>query len=308
MQPGSDATYIVSGYGLAVTMIGNRSNLAERLCGDGKLFCGKNNNLFSAPVEPGSTEHSMFIERWVLGPFQGRIHGHGPQFSRLQYAPFTSDYMTRFAREVGWPATKAARFARKVEPAATGRRLHQVITLARTAGGGWQPEDGHQSSEGYELMGMRSPARTGPKMPSVPHGGGCCVHAKADLKLGTPDVLIGCSHYHTQEYQYLQQFYAFRPDPPFEVIALSDPFCWAGKAWKKRAHLMHQNFSYPCHAIQMTMSIVQAAGDPDTIIFGVGMNDCEARIEEMSKRDILVMLFPHSQSSRRRGSRLHNNS
>ena len=308
-QPGGGAVYVVSGAGLDITMLGNRTNLAESpaFCGDGKIFCGKNNNMFSAPVEPASSEYAMHVERWVLGPFQGRTHGHGPQSAYMQYAPGTEWLMDRHYREVGL-ATAVGRFARRVDHASAGRRLHQVISLSRTAAGGWRAEETLQTSEGYELMKMVGPGRIGPKMPSVPHGGGCCLHSKADLRLGTPEVLIGCSHYHTPGYQYLQQFYAFKAEPPFEVVALSDPFCWVGKAWKKRAYLFHQNESYPCPAIQMTMSITQKAGDPDTILFGVGMNDCEGRVVEMARRNVLGMLFPETLLTRRRGFRLQNTS
>ena len=130
------------------------------------------------------------------------------------------------------------------------------------------------------------------------------MHSKADMMLGTPEVLIGCLHYHTAGYQYLQQFYAFRPEPPFEVIALSHPFCWEGKAWKKRAYLVYENITYPCPAIQMTMSIAQKAGDPEVVIFGVGMNDCEGRVVEVARREVLAMLFPAPPSTApRRGRR-----
>ena len=299
-RPGPNAHHVISNAGLEVALLGNRTQFAtsQYFCGNSGRFCGKNYNLFSAPAEPASSERSLFVERWVLGPWR-----HGPQSPSTHFAPATVDRMVQFAKSTGSMAESDVRkrwpvFRREEPTLAVGRRLHQVMPMRFLPWTGvWEPEDGAlQTFEGYGLMGMTSPGKVGPKMPGIAHGGGCCVHVMPDERLGTPEVLIGVSHYHSLDYQYLQQFYAFRHEPPFDIVALSDPFCFTGSSWKKRALLLHQNVTYPCAFIQMTMSIAQKPGDGATLLFGVGMNDCEGRIVQVRTHEVLEMLF-----TRRRG-------
>ena len=124
------------------------------------------------------------------------------------------------------------------------------------------------------------------------HGGACCLHVAANGELGSPAVLLGVSHSKDLNYQYLQQFYAFRPEPPFDLFAMSRPFCWRGVARTRETFLSHENLTYPCPYIQMTMSISPKHDEPDAVLFAVGMNDCEADLVTMRKRDVLELLFP----------------
>ncbi|KAL1522614.1 hypothetical protein AB1Y20_017597 [Prymnesium parvum] len=289
--------FVVSNAGLDLTLVGNQTHFAtsEYFCGSSGRFCGKNFNLFVAPVEPESDERGLYVERWVLGPWR-----HGPQSPTTHFAPPTIDRLVQVAGarssmselEVRrrFPVFQAIRNPAK----GSGRQLHQVIPMKLASSGLWEPEDGTMHSfEGYTMMGMTSPGKTGPKMPGTAHGGGCCVHIKADVSLGTPEVYVGVAHYHSAEYHYLQQFYAFRPEPPFDIFSLSDLFCFASPSGRRKSLLVHENVTYPCSAIQMTMSIAHRAGDRSTLVFGVGMNDCEARLAQMHTRDVVQMLFAH---------------
>eukprot|EP00966_Prymnesium_polylepis_P146968 3394343-Prymnesium_polylepis.1 len=45
----------------------------------------------------------------------------------------------------------------------------------------------------------------------------------------------------------------------------------------------------------MAMSIAPKAGDPSTLFFGVGLNDCEGWLMQLRTRDVLSMLFARQQ-------------
>lgn len=131
-------------------------------------------------------------------------------------------------------------------------------------------------------------------MPGEVHGGGCCLHVHRKTHMNTPPALIGVAHAKNNVYMYVQRLFAFRPEDPFDILAVSRPFCWRGRARSASALLRLENTTYPCPYIQMTMSISAKLGDPDTVLFAVGMNDCEARIVSMPLDDVLGFVFETS--------------
>ena len=88
-------------------------------------------------------------------------------------------------------------------------------------------------------------------------------------------------------------------------MALGDLFCWPDESGSKhgsptggtaaprleRPRLVRRGVRYPCAAIQMTMSVAPL---PPTgrggagAVFGVGINDCEARIVEVPSLESLL--------------------
>ena len=130
----------------------------------------------------------------------------------------------------------------------------------------------------------------GPRKPGVPHGGGCCLfwdarlpwpdrHVAAGYRDGTA-VQLGILHYKLARYQYVQQLYAFEATPPFGLVGLSDPFCWADptSVLTPQTRLTRRGRAYPCAYIQMTMSLTAHASDARAAVVGVGMNDCSSRV------------------------------
>mmetsp|Transcript_71254 Transcript_71254/g.195233 ORF Transcript_71254/g.195233 Transcript_71254/m.195233 type:complete len:294 (+) Transcript_71254:878-1759(+) len=218
----------------------------------------------------------LFVERWVLGPPGGNVVRRQP----------ASTAGRRLVGEAARGGPPPARRRRAEQPVGTGRRLHQVYPLLDPGDTGqWDVGPPHHTREPADVPGLAQP-----RLGSV-HGGACCLYVAADGGLGTPAALIGVSHSKDANYQYLQQFYAFRPEPPFELLALSRPFCWRGGARTRSTLLVYRNATQPCPYIQMTMSIAQTHDDPEGVLFAVGMNDCEAEIVSMPRRQLLTSVF-----------------
>ena len=77
---------------------------------------------------------------------------------------------------------------------------------------------------------------------------------------------------------------------------------WRGTARVPETRLTLANVTYEgCPYIQMSMSIAHKHDEPQSVLFAVGMNDCEAQIVTMAKRDMLALLFarPAAKEERR---------
>ena len=250
---------------------------------------GKNFNLFSID----NRRDGLHLEEWVLGPKTPRN---------------LSD----------------ARSAYKATPA-PGRRLHAVYSLASLAAGahsGPQAADGSRNrgtsrvgvqsvssgfyltTESAALLGPAYPWKIafGPRMPARAHGGGCCIRLQLPFAgkrwMVTPappregsnelagDLMLGILHYKLDRMQYLQQLYAFQAAPPFEMVALSRPFCWRDRS-TKGPRLYRRGRTYTCPYIQMTMSITPSLHNSTEVVLASGMNDCTSRVIVADVNDLL---------------------
>ena len=257
-----------------------RRGLHVRLKGERHVFAtlhgSKNMNLFRGGAlhksDAAGGESHEYLERWALGP----IYPPQPNASGKTGAGLPLRGQTR--------------------------RLHEVISLDLTSG---RLGERNLTVEPPSLFGKPYPDRWphGPRVPATPHGGACCHRFKFRPQNSEHDgaaINLGVLHYKLARYQYVQQLYAFGVDPPFPVVAISEPFCWADEkgALTRDTKLFRRGRRYPCPYIQMTMSIAPllAARPPDDsaasrtrstaavhlgdegAVFAVGMNDCWARL------------------------------
>jgi hypothetical protein len=104
---------------------------------------------------------------------------------------------------------------------------------------------------------------------------------------------------------YLSQFYAFEAEPPFRLVALSGLFCLgfpqpndpdyhavpalSVTTWRKL--ILGRNTPWECPRIHFVSGITYKVNDPTTVVLTYGINDCVARIVEVSIEDILSLLF-----------------
>lgn len=169
------------------------------------------------------------------------------------------------------------------------------------------------------------------------HGGACCVsltrrealqggHIKLPRRAWADDdyLLVGVAHTSVQwrkwysnksvparekamvpHTHYVSFFYAFEPQPPFNLRALSGYFClgFAGDAGTERGtfnpnsfltgnrKLSQNNETFRCPQIHFISSFIEKVDEPSTTVIGYGINDCTPRIVEVSKREITRLLF-----------------
>jgi len=100
------------------------------------------------------------------------------------------------------------------------------------------------------------------------------------------EIMLGVLHYKLEGYNYLQQLYAFQPRAPFEIIALSRPFCWTDQT-TSGARLQRRSRTYACPYIEMTMAISPKVDTPERALLSVGMNDCTGRVVEVDLSTLL---------------------
>lgn len=106
---------------------------------------------------------------------------------------------------------------------------------------------------------------------------------------------------------YVSFLYAFDPRPPFQLLARSGYFCLGfasssgvgeGGTINPRSiltrnrPLSQNNETFACAQIHYVSTIIEKLGDPSRAVIGYGMNDCTARLVEVSKKEIARMLFP----------------
>ena len=103
---------------------------------------------------------------------------------------------------------------------------------------------------------------------------------------------------------YVSFLYAFDPRPPFKVLARSGYFClgFSGdeesgminphSVLTRNRPLKQNNETFACPQIHYVETIIEKAGDPSSVVIGYGMNDCTARLVEVTKKEIARLLFP----------------
>lgn len=106
-----------------------------------------------------------------------------------------------------------------------------------------------------------------------------------------------------QDLAYASFFYAFMPHPPFEIVARTGYFCLGYEsstdAGMPNPHsvltpnrqFQQHNETFECPIIHFVQTIVEKADDPSSVVIGYGINDCTARLIEVSKGEIARMLF-----------------
>ena len=109
------------------------------------------------------------------------------------------------------------------------------------------------------------------------------------------------------ERNYLSFFYAFSPRPPFQLLARSGYFCLdfasesrdeEGGTLNPRSVLTHNrplllnNETFACSQIHYVSTIVEKVDDASAVVVGYGMNDCTARLVEVPKTEIALLLLP----------------
>lgn len=98
-------------------------------------------------------------------------------------------------------------------------------------------------------------------------------------------------------------FYAFDPRPPFDLLARSGYFCLGHASPSdsgatnplntvtNNLPLLQYNETFQCPLIHFVQSFVEKANDPSNTVIGYGINDCTARLVEVSKKEIARLLF-----------------
>eukprot|EP00980_Cylindrotheca_fusiformis_P021806 scaffold8642_cov105-Cylindrotheca_fusiformis.AAC.2 len=137
-------------------------------------------------------------------------------------------------------------------------------------------------------------------------GTGCC----ADLTL--PDgrqVKLGIAHSVTTDRHYLHRFYAFLPEKPFPIVALSGRFCLGSMTSEDvdvKNHWMSSQKGafgrnkeklgkklYDCPEITFASGMANMIGhEGNYIIISYGIGDCYARSIFVHKRKIEMLMFP----------------
>lgn len=138
-------------------------------------------------------------------------------------------------------------------------------------------------------------------------GSACCinmVHPVSGQKL-----LVGISHQKQTGRrwaklggrQYTSNFYATLAEPPFSTVALSGAFCLghpkpAEAAMNYQAPITrNRNFKFgyrlDCPFITFVSTILENPQNLDTVLIGYGLNDAISRVVEVTKAEILSMLF-----------------
>jgi len=116
--------------------------------------------------------------------------------------------------------------------------------------------------------------------------------------------------------QYVSHFYAFRPEPPFDVVAVSGAFCLgypedrelsSAKApnklqhvileWLRKRPLIMAEQELDCPFITFVTGMTQSPIDPNKVVLGYGVNDCMSRFVEIDKSEIVRLLFPNTTTS-----------
>eukprot|EP00797_Seminavis_robusta_P019573 Sro2977_g341400.1 Inherit from COG: Hemolysin-type calcium-binding (170) ;mRNA; r:3732-4241 len=139
-------------------------------------------------------------------------------------------------------------------------------------------------------------------------GTACCIRMQYHEH---QDLLIGISHrrdrgnpeWKSRNTQYTSNFYATLAEPPFSLVRMSGSFCLGHPNQEDEAvnHLVPltrlHNYTfggihyYKCPMISFLHSMVENPSNNDTVIIGYGVNDLINRFVEVSKANILQMLF-----------------
>ena len=138
-------------------------------------------------------------------------------------------------------------------------------------------------------------------------GTGCC----ADITLSDGrQVKLGISHFVVPPLTYLHRFYAFLPEEPFQVMAVSKAFClgqmkmtdlnvekhWLSRAQhsftSRRTKIGKYQIIYDCPELTFASGISNKIGNDDYAMVTYGVDDCYSRSIVIHKDKIELMLFP----------------
>jgi hypothetical protein len=134
-----------------------------------------------------------------------------------------------------------------------------------------------------------------------------------DMVLMGEHVKVGISHTISEEQEgrtekrvYLSHFYAFLPDPPFEIIAVSGHFCFnhmhendAGHSaqWiserpidNRTTPILVMGEYFRCPVITFASGMTEMIGDGNNAIITYGVNDCYSRSIVVPKKKIEMLL------------------
>ena len=111
---------------------------------------------------------------------------------------------------------------------------------------------------------------------------------------------------------YVTLFYAFDAYPPFKLRARSGFFCLgfvpetndnslpASEGGRFNPHnvltrnrkLRQNNETFDCPQMSFVSSFTQKADDASRLVIGYGLNDCTGRLVEVTKQEVVRLLFP----------------
>jgi len=112
---------------------------------------------------------------------------------------------------------------------------------------------------------------------------------------------------------YVSLFYAFETQAPFRIRARSGYFCLGhappsdadgklptGEGGTFNPHstltrsrmLLQNNKVFDCPQMHFVSSFIEKANEPETAIIGYGLNDCYGRLVQVSKSEIVRLLYP----------------
>ena len=136
-----------------------------------------------------------------------------------------------------------------------------------------------------------------------------------DFDLRGKKVKLGISHTvsehwpgHVDKRAYLSHFYAFEPEPPFDIVALSGHFCfnhmheedvgydaqWISKRdyENRTAPILISDANYRCPIITFASGLTEMVGhDGEYVIITYGVNDCYSRSLVIPKKKIEMLLL-----------------
>ncbi len=137
-----------------------------------------------------------------------------------------------------------------------------------------------------------------------------------DFELHGRNVKLGISHTvsehwpgHVDKRGYLSHFYAFKPEPPFDIVAMSGHFCfnhmheedvgydaqWISKRpiENRTAPILLLDKNYRCPIITFASGLTEMIGhDGEYVIISYGVNDCYSRSLVVPKKKIEMLLMP----------------
>jgi hypothetical protein len=111
---------------------------------------------------------------------------------------------------------------------------------------------------------------------------------------------------------YVSLFYAFDPHPPFQIRARSGFFCLgfvpetsdntlpASEGGRFNPHnvltrnrkLQQNGITFDCPQMAFVSSFTRKANDAESVVIGYGLNDCTGRLVEVTKEEVVRLLFP----------------
>ncbi len=154
----------------------------------------------------------------------------------------------------------------------------------------------------YDSVSLK---RSDIQLPGVKFRGTACC---ADMNYRGEQVKVGITHTVSKERSYLYAFYAFKPSPPFEIVALSGYFCFGGMKssdigyedhWMSErlidpesdlARLDVMGETYNCPKVAFASGINEMVDSRDNIIISYGVGDCYSRSIVVPKQKIQILL------------------